>query len=229
MVTSAILSAQYYLIIMGAPGAGKGTVSRSLAQQYPDFKHFSLGDYLRDLSTAKQPSALESTIQNFLKKGQLLPDMMIFQLLQAVLPTWTARVVIWDGFPRNTAQATWLQTYCQTHQRVLLPIVWLQIDSNTAQKRVTQRRICTRCHWSPLADGSLVTDQCATCAGPLATRTDDQLIIWQRRWDIYQQKTLVLQSFWAQHHQLVTIAAGQPLPDIMQQLTNRVLSQARVY
>lgn len=86
-IPNSILGAQYYLIIMGAPGAGKGTVSRSLAQQYPNFKHFSLGDYLRDLSTVAQPSALESTIQNFLKKGQLVPDAMIFQLLQAVLPT----------------------------------------------------------------------------------------------------------------------------------------------
>ncbi|NBW31143.1 MAG: adenylate kinase [bacterium] len=160
------------LVLLGAPGAGKGTQAEALSAA-TGAAHVATGDLFRAEISAGSPLGVAA--KQFIDAGQLVPDEVTINMIQARLakPDAADRVIL-DGFPRNPAQATALDAAYATSGRSIRAVL-LKVDREILIERLTARRVCPSCGRSyhllnrpPQASGI-----CDVCATPLITRSDD--------------------------------------------------------
>ena len=160
------------LVLLGAPGAGKGTQAEALAAA-TGAAHVATGDLFRAEIAAG--SALGRTASSFIDAGKLVPDEVTIGMISARLakPDAAQRVIL-DGFPRNPVQAAALDAAFASSGRKITAIL-LQVNAEILTARLTGRRVCPGCgrsyhveHRPPAA-----ADQCDACGTTLVTRSDD--------------------------------------------------------
>jgi adenylate kinase len=160
------------LVLLGAPGAGKGTQAEALSAA-TGAAHVATGDLFRAEISASSPLGLAA--KQFIDAGQLVPDEVTINMIQARLaqPDAAHRVIL-DGFPRNPAQATALDAAYASSGRAISAVL-LKVDRAILEERLTARRVCPSCGRSyhllsrpPQSDGV-----CDVCATALITRSDD--------------------------------------------------------
>ena len=160
------------LVLLGAPGAGKGTQAEALAAA-TGAAHVATGDLFRAEIAAG--SELGRTASSFIDAGKLVPDEVTIDMISARLakPDAAERVIL-DGFPRNSAQAAALDAAFASSGRTISAIL-LNVDLSILTARLTGRRVCPDCgrsyhvaHRPPT-----VADRCDACGAALITRSDD--------------------------------------------------------
>jgi adenylate kinase len=176
------------LVIMGTPGAGKGTQAERLAKRLGGC-HISTGDMLRD--AARRGSRLGREAQRYMEQGRLVPDDVVIGIVAERLgEPDCARGVVLDGFPRTVAQAHTLDAMLADRREPLDAVLLIAVPEDEVVRRLVGRRVCGSCgamfDTGPQSPGS---DRCSRCGGVLAQRDDDREETIRHRLDIYARET----------------------------------------
>ena len=181
------------VILLGAPGSGKGTIAGRLASENANLKHVSSGDLLRGAVAKGTPAGVEA--KGYMEKGNLVPDSLIAQMIKDVIAETTGDVtMLLDGFPRNVAQAEILEkTGAPIRSAVLV-----DVPDEIIADRIAGRRTCPKCkagyhvkNLPPKVEG--VCDKCGTA---LVIRKDDNPDTVKDRLTVYHRETEPLIAFY---------------------------------
>jgi adenylate kinase len=196
------------LVLVGPPGAGKGTQAQFLAAHY-SIPHISTGDIFRANLKASTPLGLQA--KGFMDAGQLVPDQVTNEMVKDRLThDDTANGFLLDGFPRNTVQAQVLRDFLAQKQIPLEAVLELAIDNEIIIKRLSSRRTCKECG----APASPELSKCASCDGELYQREDDKEEVIAKRLSVYQEQTAPIIDFYRTEGLLITIAADGDVAEI---------------
>ena len=204
-------------IILGAPGAGKGTYASRL-QQKLGVEVIATGDIFREL--LKEDSELGRKVKSYVEKGLLVPDEVVLEVLKHRLSKIPKeKGFILDGYPRTLAQAKTLDTITKIDVILQLDVPdWIIIE------RLSTRRICRNCGtvYNILYLKPKIEDVCDKCGGPLYQRSDDNPEVIKKRLQVYQEQTKPLLDYFNQKKipliTSTTTALDQPPEPIVERL-----------
>ena len=197
------------LILLGAPGAGKGTQAELLVQRL-NIPTISTGNMLRE--AIQSGSELGKQVKNCMDNGMLVSDEIVLKLVaERTQKSDCTNGFILDGVPRTLSQAEALE---QMGVRIDY-VVYIAIDDAVIVERMSGRRVCTKCgasyhmqHNPPKTEGI-----CDLCGGEVATRKDDAPETVRNRLGIYHESTEVLLSYYQSKGKLLEINGDQPIED----------------
>ena len=181
------------VILLGAPGSGKGTIAGKLAGENANLKHVSSGDLLRGAVAKGTPAGVEA--KGYMEKGSLVPDALIAQMIKDVIAETTGDVtMLLDGFPRNVAQAEILEkTGAPIRSAVLV-----DVPDEIIADRIAGHRTCPKCkagyhvrNLPPKVEGV-----CDKCGEKLVIRKDDNPDTVKDRLVVYHRETEPLIAFY---------------------------------
>ena len=178
------------IVLLGAPGAGKGTQAAKLVEKY-GFAHISTGDMLRAAVKNQTPLGLEA--KKYMDAGDLVPDEVVIGLVKERLQDAdTADGFILDGFPRTSTQAVALDSDLSSLERPLDAALLVDVDKEVIIKRLTSRRMCRDCGYI----GSDADATCPKCNGEMYQRDDDNEETVRNRLDVYESSTAPLIDYY---------------------------------
>ena len=187
------------IVLLGAPGAGKGTQAALLVEKYGT-PHISTGDMLR--AAVKEGTELGRKAKTYMDAGELVPDDVIIGLVTERLQNPdTEKGFILDGFPRTSAQAVALDAELSKLERPLDAALLIDVDAEVIVKRLTSRRMCKECGYI----GSVADASCPKCGGEMYQRDDDNEATVRNRLDVYQKSTSPLIDYYRGCELLVAI------------------------
>ncbi|WP_124061040.1 adenylate kinase [Gordonibacter sp. Marseille-P4307] len=187
------------IVLLGAPGAGKGTQAAKLVEEFGT-PHISTGDMLR--AAVKAGTPLGKKAKSYMDAGDLVPDEVIIGLVtERLQEPDTARGFILDGFPRTSAQAVALDAELGKLERPLDAALLVDVDFEVIIGRLTSRRMCRDCgHIGSAADAV-----CPKCSGEMYQRDDDNETTVRNRLDVYEKSTAPLIDYYRGCDLLVSI------------------------
>ena len=181
------------VILLGAPGSGKGTIASRLATENDNLKHVSSGDLLRGAVAKGTPAGVEA--KGYMEKGALVPDSLIAQMIKDVIAETEGEVtMLLDGFPRNVAQAEILQETGAPVKSVVL----VDVPDEIIADRIAGRRTCPKCKagYHVKALPPKVEGVCDVCGAELVIRKDDNPDTVKDRLVVYHRETEPLIAFY---------------------------------
>jgi adenylate kinase len=182
------------VVVMGPPGAGKGTQAERFAREH-GIPKISTGDILRDAVSAG--TSLGSQVKALMDRGELVGDELITAIVEDRLSRPdTTRGFVLDGFPRTVPQAIALDRILEN--RAPLTVVEIQVPDDELVRRVRDRRICSSCGRmvSAFDATGAATETCTTCGGPLVSRSDDSEAVVRERLKVYWRETKPMVTFY---------------------------------
>jgi adenylate kinase len=196
------------LVLVGPPGAGKGTQAQFLAAHY-SIPHISTGDIFRANLKADTPLGREA--KGFMDAGQLVPDSVTNEMVKDRLThDDLANGFLLDGFPRNTVQAEVLRAFLAEKRTPLDAVLELAIENEIIIKRLSSRRTCKDCG----APAAAQTTNCSACNGELYQREDDKEEVIAKRLAVYEEQTAPIVHFYRTEGLLITISADGEVSEI---------------
>ena len=214
------------LILFGAPGAGKGTQSAYLIEEY-HIPAIATGDMLRAQRRAGTP--LGDQAKAYMDRGELVPDAVMVDIIRDRLEKPDARQgFILDGFPRNVAQAEALDATLTEIQRQIDAVIYLRVSRQVLLDRLSHRYSCRTCdavyNFTPEQARNL--PRCSIDGGELYQRTDDKPEIVAHRIDVFLTHTAPLIDYYTARHKLENIdgqmSVAEVRADIMRRLAERL-------
>lgn len=208
------------LVLLGAPGAGKGTQAKKLIERYV-IPQISTGDLLRAAVAAG--TALGKEAKSFMDKGELVPDRVVLGMVgERMKQDDCKKGYILDGFPRNTAQAEALDKMLDTLKMPLTAALSVDVPFADLMKRLTGRRTCKGCGQmynvyfnSPKKDGT-----CDKCGGELFQRDDDKEETIKKRLDVYSSQTAPLFDYYKKKGILSSVNGTGSIDEIFRAVCN---------
>jgi len=196
------------LVLVGPPGAGKGTQAVFLAEHY-SIPHISTGDIFRANLKAGTPLGQEA--KGFMDRGELVPDSVTNAMVKDRLThADVANGFLLDGFPRNVVQAEVLRAILAEQKSPLDAVLELNIADSEIIERLSSRLTCRGCG----APAPATAQACAACGGELYQREDDKAEVIARRLEVYQEQTAPIVSFYRNEGLLITVGALGSVEDI---------------
>ncbi|MCH4053224.1 MAG: adenylate kinase [Atopobiaceae bacterium] len=196
------------IVLLGAPGAGKGTQAQRLVEEF-GVAHISTGDLLR--AAVKAESKLGRAAKSYMDEGKLVPDKLVIDLVKDRLDSDDARRgFILDGFPRNTAQAVSLDSELSELGRSLDGALLVDVAPEVIVKRLSTRRTCRNCGYT----GTEADVTCPRCGGEMYQRDDDKPETIQHRLDVYQSQTAPLVDYYRGHGILKSVDGDRPVDEV---------------
>lgn len=178
------------IVLLGAPGAGKGTQAAKLVEKY-GYAHISTGDMLRAAVKNQTPLGLEA--KKYMDAGDLVPDEVVIGLVKERLQDEDTKAgFILDGFPRTSTQAVALDSELASLDRPLDAALLVDVDKEVIIKRLTSRRMCRDCGYI----GSDKDANCPKCGGEMYQRDDDNEATVRNRLDVYENSTAPLIDYY---------------------------------
>ncbi len=208
------------LVLVGPPGAGKGTQAQFLSSHY-SIPHISTGDIFRANLKEGTPLGLEA--KSFMDSGNLVPDSVTNEMVRDRLTKDDlANGFLLDGFPRNVLQAEVLRAILGEKKTPLDAVLELAVDNAEIILRLSGRRVCRNCGkvWHLEYDKPSSAGTCDACEGELYQREDDKEEVIKHRLDVYQEQTAPIVAFYRGEGLLITITASGSVADI----TERAIS-----
>jgi adenylate kinase len=201
------------LVLVGPPGAGKGTQAQFLAAHY-GVPHISTGDIFR--ANLKENTPLGQEAKTYMDAGQLVPDSVTNAMVKDRL-TWddTANGFLLDGFPRNVVQAEVLRAILAEKRTPLDAVLELAIPNELIIGRLSSRRTCRACGAPSTPDAA----SCGSCGGELYQREDDKAEVIAKRLDVYEEQTAPIIHFYRTEGLLITIDADGEISEITERAT----------
>ena len=187
------------LVLLGAPGAGKGTQAALLVEEH-GYAHISTGDILR--AAVKNGTELGLEAKKYMDAGELVPDSVVIGLVsERLTEPDTMEGFILDGFPRTIPQAMALSEELEKLGRGIDYAVAVDVDPEVIIKRLSSRRCCKDCG----KIGSVADAKCPECGGEMYQRDDDQEDVIRNRLDVYAKNTAPLIDYYRGADLLVEI------------------------
>jgi adenylate kinase len=202
------------LVLVGPPGAGKGTQAEFIADRF-SIPKISTGDIFR--ANVSGGTELGKLAKQYMDAGDLVPDEVTIAMVRDRLgePDAAAGFLL-DGFPRNVAQAYELDSILGDLAASLDVVLELEVDNEEVVKRLSGRRTCRMCGhiWHVQYDPTKVEGICDKCGGELFQRDDDKAETVRHRLDVYAEQTAPLVEFYSGRGQLVVVDALGPVEDV---------------
>ena len=199
------------LILLGAPGVGKGTQANQIAQKY-NIPQISTGEMLR--AAVRDGTPLGKKAKGYIQKGELVPDDIIIDLIQERLQESDCEMgFILDGFPRSLRQAEALDVLLKTAGKPLQVVFNIEAPSEAIVTRLKNRRICRLCgkDYNIITNPPPASMKCIECGGDIYQRADDTEETIRNRLTVYNKETAPLISYYRSKKILKTIdGSGEP-------------------
>jgi len=195
------------LVLVGPPGAGKGTQAQFLAAHF-SIPHISTGDIFR--ANLKAGTELGNQAKGFMDRGELVPDSVTNEMVKDRLTHDDAvNGFLLDGFPRNVAQAEVLRAILADKKTPLHAVLEFSLANEEIVARLSARRTCKDC-FQP----SVGVEKCPSCGGDVYQREDDKAEVIARRLEVYQEQTAPIISFYRNEGLLISVGALGSVEDI---------------
>ncbi len=210
------------IVLLGAPGSGKGTQAKLLVEKY-GIPQISTGDLLRAAVSGGTPLGLQAKAA--MDAGQLVTDEIVLGIIRERLAKPDAKKgFILDGFPRNLAQAGALDRMLADIGQPLVVAVLMDVDFDALLQRLTGRRTCMNCGavYNIYTNPPRLDDQCDRCGGQLHHRADDNEETIGNRLRVYEQQTRPLVDYYRQQSKLEVVEAEGEINDIFKRLTRTI-------
>ena len=206
------------IVLLGAPGAGKGTQAKKLIEKY-SMPQISTGDLLRAAVSAGTPLGKEA--KSYMDKGDLVPDSVVLGMVAERLKQDDCKNgYILDGFPRNTAQAEALDKMLASLNMQLTAALSVDVPFEDLMKRLTGRRTCKACGQmyniyfkAPAKEGI-----CDKCGGELFQRDDDKEATIKKRLEVYNAQTAPLIDYYGKKGIVKSVSGTGSIDDIFKKV-----------
>lgn len=208
---------QLILIMLGAPGAGKGTQAGRLSEMYR-IPHISTGDLFRENLKNKTP--LGKKVKSYMDSGKLVPDELVLDMLfERISKEDCKKGYILDGVPRTIPQAETLDAFFKK-QKADVAALSLEVPDSLIVERLTGRIVCEKCGtiYHKKGNPPKQVDVCDKCGGKLIQRGDDQEEIVRKRLEVYHEQTEPVKNFFAERNQLILIDGTVSKEQILDQI-----------
>ena len=198
------------LILLGAPGAGKGTQAVQIAAECK-IPHISTGDIFRKNIKEGTPVGLKA--KAFIDQGKLVPDEVVIELINGRLAESDCKNgYLLDGFPRTIAQAEALNQITNIEK-----VINIEVDLNKLMKRIVGRRVCADCGESYHIDMFTGT-ACKKCDGNIIQRADDREETVRARLEVYSNQTAPLIAYYTQKGVLKSVDGMKSIPEVFTEI-----------
>jgi adenylate kinase len=206
------------LILLGPPGAGKGTQSAFLVEKY-FIPQISTGEILRAAVRDRSPMGVKA--KQFMDAGALVPDAVVVGIVDERLQQGDCdKGFILDGFPRTLPQADALKDVLVRQGKSIDAVISLTVDSSALVERLSGRRTCENCakgfhlkYDPPATDGS-----CSVCGGGLLQRDDDREETILKRLEVYREQTAPLEDYYSKDGVLLVVDGMAPIDRVQAQI-----------
>ena len=223
------------VILLGAPGAGKGTQAKRIAERY-GIPQISTGDILRE--NVQRDTPLGVRAKDVMARGELVSDELMYDMVgQRLRQVDCERGFILDGFPRTPAQAGWLGAFLEheffenLHRGKCLPIVIrIDVDYNQLLHRLTGRRTCPVCGriYNVYSQPPRVAETCDVDGSKLVTRNDDREEVIRERLTAYELQTQPVVDYYERKGRLVSVNGDLPVDQVTEQIFRVIESHGAV-
>jgi adenylate kinase len=206
------------IVLVGPPGAGKGTQARELQKAF-GIPQVSTGDLLRE--AIRSGTALGKKAQAFMDKGELVPDQLVTDLVaERIQKPDCAQGFLLDGFPRTIAQADALDNELARHQQRLDAVVSIVVPRQELVTRLGGRWVCHSCQamYHELFNPPKKTGVCDSCQGELYQRSDDKSETVNARLEVYERSTAPLLSYYRARSLLHDIDGTGKLEEVSERI-----------
>ncbi len=213
------------IVLVGPPGAGKGTQAQFIASHLAIPK-ISTGDIFR--YNVSQGTPLGRQAKEYMNRGDLVPDEVTIAMVRDRLNEEDAKDgFLLDGFPRNVPQAETLKKQLMDWDTRLTVVLELVVDEDEVVRRLSGRRTCRRCErvWHIMFDPPTRDGICDACGGELFQRDDDREETVRHRLEVYKKQTAPLVAYYADEGILIGIDATGPVEEV----TERALAALRPF
>jgi adenylate kinase len=213
------------LVFLGPPGSGKGTQAAKLSEKL-GLVHLSTGDMLRE--AVKRASELGRKAEEYMKRGELVPDDLIIGLIQNKLRGGELDGgFILDGFPRTIPQAEGLKQMLENNDISLYKAILFQVDNEEVVRRLSGRWYCPQCSagYNYPAQMPRVEGRCDNDDSELQRRPDDEESVVRNRLKVYLKQTKPIEDFYRGESILTEVPAQQPPEKVFEALVKEVSSQ----
>lgn len=211
------------VVLLGAPGSGKGTVAGRLAASDSTFRHVSSGDLLRE--AVKRQTAAGVEADTYMKRGELVPDALIAKIIEDLMALASgACTLLLDGFPRTVVQAEILDVATARCGATLAAAVLLDVDDSVLVDRIAGRRGCPNCGagYHVTSIPSRREGICDVCGTGLVIRKDDNPATVKNRLAVYKAQTVPLIDFYGARGVLRKVAGTGPIDEIVERVRQAV-------
>ncbi|MCC7368185.1 MAG: adenylate kinase [Chloroflexi bacterium] len=213
------------VVLMGPPGAGKGTQAGTVARLV-NAAHVASGDMFREI--IKTDTEQARLIKSYMDHGELVPDSLTLDMVMARLDQDDAsNGFILDGFPRTVTQARALEARLAATNRRIDCVINLAVPRDVLLARLSGRWLCRKCHSSYhlLFSPPKVQGVCDRCGGELYQRTDDTLETARRRLEVYEYATQPVLQYYRNRGLLVDVRGDQSVEEVTDALREAVLTK----
>ena len=198
------------LVLLGPPGAGKGTQAKVLKEAL-DIMHISTGDIFREEMSKNTPLGLE--LKSFVDRGNLVPDEIVIKIIENKLTTdpKVAYGYLLDGFPRTKQQAENLDKILHKIKKPFDYVVYMEATLPVIVQRLTGRRVCRKCGELFHIKNKLPRKEgiCDLCGGELYQRPDDNELTIKKRMDVYLESTSPIIEYYKAKNNLIKVDADK--------------------
>ena len=195
------------IVLLGAPGSGKGTQAKRITEKY-GVPHISTGDIFRE--NIKNQTELGKKVSAIINEGKLCPDDLTCALVADRLKQSDCKNgYLLDGFPRNLVQAQALDKFAAPDI-----VIDINVDFSVLEERITGRRSCLKCggtyHIRSLKDKT----SCPACGAELTTRKDDNPETVKERLSVYEKQTMPLTEYYGKQNKVVSVNGNQSVEEV---------------
>ena len=203
------------IVLLGAPGAGKGTQAVRLAERYK-VPHISTGDIFRKNIKERTPIGVEA--KSYIDKGQLVPDEVTIRIVKDRLQEKDCENgYLLDGCPRNVFQAKALDDFSEVDK-----VVNIDVPLHKLMRRITGRRVCGKCGESYHIDYLDGKTECGKCGGNLTQRADDNEETVKSRLDVYVGQTAPLTEYYKERGVLVDVDGDGTMDEVFETIVRKL-------
>lgn len=209
------------IVLMGPPGAGKGTQARRLSESL-GMKHLSTGDMLR--AEVAAGTELGLLAKGFMDRGDLVPDSHIIAMIQKHIDDPAG--VLLDGFPRTVVQAEALDNALEKSGTPVDQVIHLSVELDELIQRLSGRALCGDCQtpYNLDSDPPSKPGICDKCGGPVAVRDDDKPEAVANRMKVYEELTAPVLDYYRSHGYVAEIVATGSPDEVFEKLSKAITS-----
>ena len=207
------------IVLLGAPGAGKGTQAQSISNKYK-IPHISTGDIFR--KNISEGTKLGKTAKRYMDAGQLVPDQLTLDLIEDRLKNDDcSNGYLLDGYPRTVVQAEFLDALLEKEHTAIDTALLIEVPKEVILDRMSGRRVCASCGASFHIKNNppIKKDICDICGNNLIQRADDARETVEERLDVYEEQTSPLIKFYEEKGILKVVDGTQAINEIFKSIT----------
>ena len=213
------------LVILGAPGSGKGTQAARIAER-AGIRHISTGDLLREAVAAGTPTGKRAA--GIMAAGRLVPDEIVLELIREKLTGPREREGykgwILDGFPRTVAQAEALDGVLGTTGQTIDAVIYIEIVPAVIVNRLSKRRTCESCKavYHLESKPPALNGRCDACGGKLILREDDKPDTIRKRLEVYEKETLPILRLYEKRRTVCRVDGSKPIDEVTTEIAGLI-------